>query len=591
MDYKCFRLWLLVSCCLFAFDPLDTLAQISPETERRYKAAVKLVQLGDYERAKAELLPLTQRVNGLAPFAHYYYAIAAYRQRNFSQARAMLVQLAERFPDWRKADEASYLYGAASMEIGQYEEAMAALQRINNPELKPDITRLERFFFPKIKELNRLKALQREYPENKNLALVLIDRIQATSTNKADLELSDQLTNRFGDPALATEEVPVKPNRTTVPINNTPKKGNRPKGVYNVSVLFPFKLTESDRPGRSNQFVYDLYEGMKLAKAKLQTEGITINLLAYDLENDEDKTLELLNNPSFTQNTDLIFGPMYAEPNRLVTSFAMQSEIPLINPLATGRDLVAGQAFAYLAQPSLNQQAEKTAAYVQTLNAPRRAAIYYGNTRKDSSLAALYQAELKKKGYQIVEFRKVSGSADAMASAIRIGTTAMTSSSPTSAGPPASGNLPGHVFLASSNDNDGPHLLEALNRRRVTIPVIVTSSAFDFYQNSLSTFSRRDLYLLYPDFIDRSRPAVNEFESNFLNTQHIIPSVFAAQGYDMLLFFCRQLARNGFPVKNPLNLRSEGEDYLLSGFNYTQGNENQIVPIVKFDDGKFIKIN
>ena len=174
MDYTCFRLWLWLTCSLFVLEPLVSLAQLTPEAERRYKAAVKLVQLGDYERAKAEFLPLTQRVNGLAPFAHYYYAVAAYRQRNFSQSRAMLVQLLDRFPDWRKTDEAHYLYGASSMEMGQYEEAMIALQRITDAELKLDVYRLERVFIPKIKELSRLKALQREYPENRNLALALI---------------------------------------------------------------------------------------------------------------------------------------------------------------------------------------------------------------------------------------------------------------------------------------------------------------------------------------------------------------------------------------------------------------------------------
>ena len=71
--------------------------------------------------------------------------------------------------------------------------------------------------------------------------------------------------------------------------------------------------------------------------------------------------------------------------------------------------------------------------------------------------------------------------------------------------------------------------------------------------------------------------------------QNIIPSVYAAQGYDMLLFFGRQIARNSFPVKNSSG--AQADDYLLSGFDYAKGNENQVVPIVKFEDGRFTKIN
>ena len=37
---------------------------------------------------------------------------------------------------------------------------------------------------------------------------------------------------------------------------------------------------------------------------------------------------------------------------------------------------------------------------------------------------------------------------------------------------------------------------------RVSGPLIATASAFDFYEIRLSTFTRRELYLLYPDFID-----------------------------------------------------------------------------------------
>ncbi|OIN59609.1 ABC transporter substrate-binding protein [Arsenicibacter rosenii] len=602
MEHRCFRLYLLVMVVLLTGNPLLSWSQISPEAERRYKAAVKLVQLGDYERAKVELSPMTQRVNGLAPYAHYYYAVASFRQRNFTQARAMLNQLTERFPDWKKMDDAHYLYAAASLEAGQWEDGIVALQRITDAELKQEAVKMERSFLPKVKDLALVKKLQRDYPEDKYLAWTLIGRIQQSSTDKADLILSDQLTNRYGDPSqLAFETAPrgtrpvqqpatPPPATQTQPASARKPTVNRQKGYYNVAVLFPFRLPETDteRPARNTQFVYDLYGGMKLAKAKLQAEGITVNLFAYDLDNDDDKTLELINNPSFAQSADMIFGPMYAEPNRLVTSYAMQSEVPLINPIATSRDLVDGQPLAYLAQPSLNQQAEKAMAFAHSLAQARRAAVYYGSTKKDSALAALYQAELKRRGYQILECKKVSGSAETIAASMKIGGVS------TAVGQPAIGStnsmlMPGHVFIASSNEADGPRMIEALNKRRVAAPVIATSSAFDFYQNPVSTFTKRELYLLYPDFLDRGRPVVDEFEKAYLNMQNIIPSVYAAQGYDMLLFFGRQIARNSFPVKN--SSLAQADDYLLSGFDYAKGNENQVVPIVRYEDGRFTKIN
>ncbi|WP_420147848.1 tetratricopeptide repeat protein [Spirosoma sp.] len=572
------------------------MAQIAPDVQRRYSTAVKSVQAGDYERAKADLNPIIQQRGPLAPYASYYYALAAFRQRNFSQARLSVRQLIEGFPNWRKMDEANYLLASISMETGQYEDAFASLQKIGDPALRSDVAKLEQNFLPRITDLNRLKQLNKTFPANRNIGLALIDLIQRSSSDKDDLELSDRLTNRFGVPGTATNQ-PVgsttgkpSPDRPDVPMAS-PTRNNRQKGYYNVAVMFPFRLDEFDpeKRIRSNQYVYDLYDGIKMAKNKLQEEGITVNLFAYDLDNDANKTLELVNNPAFSQ-TDLIIGPLYVEPNRIASAYANQNNILLLNPIATSSELVANQPLSFLAQPSVNQQSKKVSELARGLPGGRRAAIYFGTSRKDSLLAAAYLSELKRQNYQVLDYRKVSGNAQMMADAMQmtgIATPAKSQSAVISATPITLN----HVFFVSSNDSDGARMLEALSRRKVSGALIATSSAFNFYQNSLSTFNRRGLYLLYPDFIDPTREPVIEFDEQYVTKRNTIPSVFASEGYDMMLFFGRQMAKNGALLRNRDNLRSDTDDYLSSGFDYTQSNENQIVPIVKYEDGRFVKIN
>ena len=166
-----------------------------------------------------------------------------------------------------------------------------------------------------------------------------------------------------------------------------------------MAVLFPFKINDFDavQRARANQYLFDLYEGIKLAKMQLQDEGITVNLFAYDIDNAISRTTELLANPAFAQ-TDLIIGPLYAEPNRLVATFAAQNGIPLVNPIATSGELIANQPMAYLAQPSLMRQARVVVDFARGLTSVRRAAVYFGAARKDSLLALAYQTELKKQG-------------------------------------------------------------------------------------------------------------------------------------------------------------------------------------------------
>ncbi len=567
-------------------------AQIAPDAQKRYNAAVKLLQAGNYERAKTDLNAIILQRGPLAPYASYYYALAAFRQKNISQARLMLLQLMEVFTDWRKMDEARYLLAASYMELGQYEEALKVSQLISDSGLLTQLPKLEQNFIPRITDLDRLKKLNKAYPSNRTIGLALIDLIQRKSSDKDDLELSDQLTNRFGVPGLATATTQPTPSTAGAPNRpSMPARTNRPKGYYNVAVMFPFRLDgfENDKRGRSNRYAYDLYTGIKMAKAKLQEEGITVNLFAYDLDNDPNKALEVVNSPAFAQ-TDLIIGPLYVEPNRIASAYANQNGILLLNPMATSSELVMNQPMSYLAQPSLNQQAWKAAAQANNLGGSRKVAIYFGTSRKDSLLAQAYLDEVRQQRYQVVDFRKVTGNAQSIADAMVL-TAPGSKTLPISTTTPAAPISLGHIFFASSNENDGARLLDALSRRKVNAPLIATASSFDFYRNSANTFNRRDLYLVYPDFIDASREPVVEFEEQYLEKRHTIPSVFASEGYDMMLFFGRQLARNGLQPGNHASLRSDTDDYLLSGFDYTQSNENQVVPIVKYEDGRLVKIN
>ena len=566
-------------------------AQISPDSQRRYNAAVKLVQSGNYERAKTDLNAIVVQRGPLAPYASYYYALAAYRQKNPSQARLMLLQLMEVFPDWRKMDEARYLLAASYMELGQYEEALKVSQLISDSGLRLLLPKLEQNFIPRITDLDRLKKLYKQYPNNRTIGLALIDVIQRKSSDKDDLELSDQLTNRFGVPGVATTT--TQPTSATVGTSNRPAppaRNNRPKGYYNVAVMFPFRLDgfDTDKRGRSNRYAYDLYNGIKMAKAKLQEEGITVNLFAYDLDNDPNKALEVVNSPAFAQ-TDLIIGPLYVEPNRIASAYANQHGILLLNPMATSSELVMNQPMSYLAQPSLNQQARRAAEQADNLGGSRKVAIYFGTARKDSLLAQAYLDEMRQQRYQITDFRKVGGNAQLMADAM-FRPAPGSKPLPVSTTPASPVSL-GHIFFASSDESDGVRMLDALSRRKVSGPLIATASAFDFYRNAGSTFTRRDLYLVYPDFIDTSREPVVAFEEQYLEKRNTIPSIYASEGYDMMLFFGRQLARNGLQPGNHAALRSDTDDYLMSGFNYTQSNENQVVPIVKYEDGRLVKIN
>jgi hypothetical protein len=70
------------------------------------------------------------------------------------------------------------------------------------------------------------------------------------------------------------------------------------------------------------------------------------------------------------------------------------------------------------------------------------------------------------------------------------------------------------------------------------------------------------------------------------------PSYYSFLGYDMLLFYSRML-KNGKEIFR-LNLDESPfmGDLLLSGFDYSNKSaENKIVPIVKYNNGRFEIMN
>ena len=543
------------------------------DTERRYRAGVRAIQLGEYDRGRSELQTVMLRDGSFAPFAYYYHADASFRQKKYAATRATIKELIDRFPDWRKREEAYYLAACAAMEQGLYDEALSYIDLITDAELRPDVDRMERNFLTRVTDLARMKAMQAQYPKDKTLALALINLIQESSTDKADLELSDRLTNRFGVVLTPKPPRPVAPVVVAEPGKTLPVVAAKAKekGTVNVGVLLPFRLDrfEIDNRMRSNQYAYDLLEGMKVARNKLFTEGITINLFVYDVDNDADQALELMNNAAFGQN-DLLIGPLFSEPNRLVTDYALQNNITLVNPISTSHDLIVNRPNAYLAQPSTWQQAAEAVRFMKEQTTNRKVAVYFGSARKDSLLASAYAAEVKAQGMQTVAFRRVTGKTMLLM---------LTQS-----------NMPGHVFFASSNEDEGPRMLDALSRNSVSGPLLTTYPAFNYYRNSLSTFTRRSLFLLAPEFMDLNRTPTKTFEETYISKRSILPSVFVAQGHDLMLFFGRQLARN--TLKNRTTLLTDPEDeYVLSGFNYTQSNDNQVVPIIKFDGERFQKVN
>jgi ABC-type branched-subunit amino acid transport system substrate-binding protein len=225
-------------------------------------------------------------------------------------------------------------------------------------------------------------------------------------------------------------------------------------------------------------------------------------------------------------------------------------------------------------QPSFDRQATQGFDFMRSLpsNTARKVAIYYGSARRDSTLAAASRAKATEAGFQIADFRKTREKLDSTATI-------------------AEGNKPGHIAVFSSSETDGNKVIAMLTKRHINAPVLVTASSFNLQNLQSSSLSERDVYLMDTEFIDTSKPQVRDFQTNYFNKRNTLPSVYALQGYDTLLFFGRLLHKYRNQLRSGLDVRTYEDDYLLSGFNYQKSNDNQVVPIVQLNDMKWVRAN
>ncbi len=524
----------------------------------RYKKAVQLYADQKFNEARDLLAPLTSKKynNAVSPYAHYYFASSSYKLNKYYDARIMLRQLLERFPGWSEIDDAYYLYGNVAFAENKPEEALQALNRVSSKSWKASIENMEYAFLSKIKDLSQLKQLYQKSPDNPVLAQLIIDAIQRSkNASRDDLELSDRLTNQFSQ-RNAGSNSPKKPRQ------------NDDSDAINVAVMLPFRLFEFDasKATRANQYVYDLYAGMKLAQEKLASEQINLNLFAFDIEKDAKQMNQLVANRGFGK-VDVIIGPLYPEVNKIVNTFAKSNDAVQVHPLSNNLQLVSDDKSAFLASPSYETQSQKALEYVVNEKSARSVSIYYGNTRKDSTFAYIYRDKAVAKGLSVVTIRRFNTIDD-------IDTKRKAD----------------HIFVSCSDPTLGPKIISALDKKKVSAPVVAASSAFDFESSSLSIFNR-ELFLIQLDYINRDKEEVKNFRSAFINAQNISPSYYAYWGYDMVLFYGRMLRMGKSRFRANLDAIDYTQGYTLDGFDYTnRSHENKIVPIVKYEDGKFVEV-
>lgn len=529
----------------------------SSDPSTRYKNGKTLLDQTRYDLAMQELEPLTAPAARFAkaPEAAYLYAVAASRAKKWAEAEQMLNLLRNEYPQWPGLPEAFFLQGQLSFEQGDFDNALRVLAQIPAGRLAPEQATMKGQYLPRIKDKAAFQSLLKTYPQEPALARAYADKLANGGWyTEADKDQLAQLMQQF----------------QLEPARYTPRPRPARKSSYNIGVLLPFEFDDTSwEKRRKNQFVTDLYAGLRLAQDSLQREGHPVQLFTYDTGADTLQLKQVLALPELA-GMDLIIGPVYKSGSKILARYAQQHQIAVVNPLSQDGDLVLDNPWHYLFEPSTATQARQAAQFAASrLGGPRTAVVLYEDTKDEAAFGQAYKQAYEALGGKVLQLRRINSDVQESLSAALADVDLKTI---------------GHLVVASDGKGAGPYVLNALKLQAARTPVITYASWLDNNRIGLGQLDARDVYFVNPKFLDKTSPGVRRFRQLYTQRQNLPPSVFAFTGFELLYYFGNVLHQNGPAFQQQLAGSGPVSGAVFQGIGYPGGtHDNQYVPLTKLE--------
>ncbi|CAM9956993.1 unnamed protein product, partial [Chrysoparadoxa australica] len=606
--------------------PIVLLGQLAQD---QYLEGKRLFNNRQYLSAKATFGNLARSNTPFAPFSAFYYGLSAYKAGDTKEAVDMWKQVLQQYPDWSQKNELLFWLAYAQFADNNFDEGLkyAAMHTESTYNVASEKELIDSFLGDT--SLDTLTQLLNKYPDNKLLAEVYVRNSLNVPYSERDFNLIDSLRSNFDLDIKTISDI-------SLPIEK--------KDQYNIAVLFPFMFESLDQPGRilQNSLVTDMYQGMLLAAEDLKTTGALINLIPYDTKRNKQSTETILKSKGF-ENTDLIVGPLYSEPVKLIQDYTLKNRVNMINPISTTGEIIGRNPFSFLFQPTTETMALALADLaIQEKQTNEKVMIFYEENDKDSLLAAVYKNKLEDSGYQIVWMRPINVDnakfiQDSLTAEHDVYLTKEEADSISSIpdrevktrrvredelkriekerGEEDAFTLPislddnnkrivyyeevldmakdsiGHFMVASRKSVYANNLISVVQARRDSTRIYTYGDWLDFTMTDYNQFERLGITMVEPGYIDKSRYSFKEVSDRLALRFKTLPSEYHYLGYELIWFVGQQMNAYGkyFQVGLREGRFSRGKIY--EGMKYGLANDNQVVPILRFKDTELEVVN
>ncbi len=576
------RISFVILCCMAGANSLVWGQAKTQDLIAKYEYGKQLMAAEKYELAAEVFATIAQQetTNSIPQYARYLQANCLYRNGNILQSRLTLKKLMATASDWEQIDEARYLLGITYFEDMLPDSALHVLNQVRSSSMASEINTL------KIEKLNSYSADQLQFiylrfRNDTTVGKLLYQKMERLPIYERDTELFAELWERFSADSTAMDA------QEYISIY---------KDVYNVAVMLPFNLAETNsrQVVRENQLVYDLYQGIQVGKEILADEGIILKLHLFDTRRDSAQTAQILSDSSMLL-MDLIIGPLYSNTLPLVAEYSQTYQVPMVNPISSNSVIIADNPNAFLLYPTEETKGEKMAAFTMEYFPNSHAYIIYGNSEQELKMAENYQKYLVDRGATIRLFEPFDYSKKGYSKLIK-DLESLSNVTPEDEvmreyNLKPGERTPSHIFAALNDPVSAVSLVSALQTLKAGhVNIVAPSPWLEFSQLTYQQLENSNVFLFYPNPIRTDTTHVQAIKERYMAKMNIPPFQYALSGLETIYTFGKYMHQYGTGFRNAIHQDSLHQGILYDGIHYRGGNDNQHVPVFRFEKGKFKQV-
>ncbi|MCF8258492.1 MAG: LysM peptidoglycan-binding domain-containing protein [Flavobacteriales bacterium] len=385
--------------------------------------------------------------------------------------------------------------------------------------------------------------------------------ITVTAIQEANPELEQGLkvgsTIRIPVQRLMPKEQTGREELKGMPQYEAPSKQELPRpiaerkdaGVYHVSLLLPFFLSENDSVLNSDgvnapeifkrsQMALHFYEGLMMALDSVRSTGLDVRLRVFDSANSADQMARITSGGKLS-GSDLIIGPFYSAEFQKAVAYAQEQRIPIVTPTMQGRQIIEGNAMVMKVLPSEEQMMVALGRHLSRLKGTNNLVLHYGKPEQQVLLWRLRGGMVSSADGQRPSFPAIDISKSVRDSVFHR----------------LSQTRPNHLVILTADEARVASLVRSLSSwsKDLDLTVYGLSDWPKFRNVEADHWDRLKLHVTDALAIDYADVATERFILGFRKRFGTEPNTFAYRGYDLGIHFLRALP----------GIRAEGIDHIL----------------------------